>query len=199
MSRRTLIVLLVAFGGLVAIALSQTQQQQLTSSGAENSGVPNAQPTTNAEAVLSGYELLGKRLDMTTSDLSAIRLRDPELKLTFALSRDSSGNWTAPERDGVLDQTAANNIAKTVVLLPYEKTIEVKPDTALSDFGFIPDGIFSIEILLTNNISHAVVIGGFTPSGESYYGLVDDKKEIYVFERRAIDYLLIQLNKPPLT
>ena len=29
--------------------------------------------------------------------------------------------------------------------------------------------------------------------------LVDDKKVIYVMERRAIDYLLIQLKKPPLT
>ncbi len=143
--------------------------------------------------------MLGKTLGMTVEDISAIRLRDPDSQKTFSLSRDSAGNWTAPDNPGTLDLTAAANIAKTVVLLPYESTIEVKPDTSLADFGFQPDGIFAIEVILRTNITHAIVIGNLNASGVSYYGLVDDKKVIYVMERRAIDYLLVNLNKPPLT
>ena len=113
------------------------------------------------------------------------------------ITTNGSGNWTAPDNPGTLDQTVATNIAKTVVLLPYESTIELKPDTSLADFGFQPDGIFAVEVILRTNLTHAILIGNLNASGISYYGLVDDKKVIYIMERRAIDFLLINLNKPP--
>ncbi len=197
MNRRTLFILLIAFAALVVIALLQTRRTSAPSSEATLD--PLVTPTINAAQALSGYTLLGKTLSMSLEDISAIRLRDPQSKKTFVLSRDSTGKWIAPDNPGTLDATAATNIAKTVVLLPYEKTIEVKPDTQLADFGFRPEGILSIEIVLRTNITHAVAIGDLTTASESYYGLVDDKKIIYVFERRAIDYLLVNLNKPPLT
>jgi hypothetical protein len=197
MNRRTLFILVIAFAALVVIALFQTRPSSAPSSEATLD--PAIQPTINAAQFLSAYSLLGKTLGMTVDDISAIRLRDPQSKKTFALSRDSAGKWIAPDHPGTLDETAATNIVKTVVLLPYETTIEVKPDTLLADFGFQPDGIFAIEIILRTNITHAIVIGNLNPSGGSYYGLVDDKKVIYVMERRAIDFLLINLNKPPLT
>ena len=197
MNRRTLFILLIAFAVLVVISLFQTRNSSVP--GSEATVDPSNPPTINAANFLSVYKLMGTTLGMTVDDITAIRLRDPESKKTFAISRDSTGNWTAPDSSGKLDATTANNIAKTVVLLPYEKTIEVKPDTLLSDFGFQPDGIFAIEVLLRNNKTHAILIGDLNTAEVSYYGLVDDKKVIYVMERRAIDYLLIQLNKPPLT
>lgn len=197
MSRRTFFVLLIVFAVLAVIALFQTRQSSAPDSEATLD--PSIQPTINAAQFLSSYQLMGKTLGMTFEDIAAIRLRDPQSKKTFALSRDSSGNWTAPDNAGKLDTTAATNIAKTVVLLPYESTVEVKPDTSLADFGFQPDGIFAIEIILRTNLSHAILIGDLNPSGVSYYGLVDDKKVIYVIERRAIDYLLIQLKNPPVS
>lgn len=197
MNRRALLVLIIAFVVLVVVALNQRDPFRMPL--AEPTATPLVQPTTNASEFLSGYQLIGERWGVTVDDLAAIRLRDPETTQTFALSRDSDGNWSAPDSEGTLNVTAAENIAKTVVLLPYERTIEVQSDTLLSDFGFIPDGIFSIEILLRGNQTHAVVIGGFTPSQASYYGLVDGKEEIYVFERRAIDFLLIQLKTPPIS
>jgi len=197
MNRRTLFILLIVFAALVIIALFQTRRSTAPSSEATLDS--SIQPTTNAAQFLSSYSLLGKTLGMTVEDISAIRLRDPDTKKTFTLSRDSNGHWTAPENSGTLDLTAATNIAKTVVLLPYESTIEVKPDTPLADFGFQPDGIFGIEVILRTNITHAILIGNLDTSGASYYGLVDDKKVIYVMERRAIDFLLINLKKPPVT
>jgi hypothetical protein len=195
MNRRTLIILLVAFVALAFVALFQNRQFPNVTSEATLD--PALQPTTNAAQYLSDYKLLGKTIGMTLENISAIRLRDPDTKQTFTLKRDSSGNWTAPDNPGTLDQTAATNIAKTVVLLPYESTIEVKPDTSLADFGFEPDGIFAVEVVLRTNLTHAILIGNLNASGVSYYGLVDDKKVIYIMERRAIDYLLVNLKKPP--
>jgi hypothetical protein len=197
MSRRTLFILLIAFVALVIIALFQTRKSSAPSGEATLD--PSVQPTTNAAQFLSSYSLLGKTLGMTVEDISAIRLRDPDTQKAFILRRDSNGNWTAPDNPGTLDMATATNIAKTVVLLPYESTIEVKPDTSLADFGFQPDGIFGIDVILRTNITHAILIGNLNASGVSYYGLVDDKKVIYVMERRAIDFLLINLNKPPVS
>lgn len=197
MNRRTLFILLIAFIVLIGVALFQTRQSAAPSSEATLD--PSIRPTIDAAQALSAYKLMGQTLGMNIDDITAIRLRDPITKKTFTLSRDSTGNWIAPDNPGKLDLTTANNIAKTVVLLPYETTIEVKPDTVLSHFGFQPDGVFSIEILLRDNKSHAVTIGDLNASAVSYYGLVDDKKVIYVMERRAIDYLWVQLVKPPVT
>jgi hypothetical protein len=197
MNRRTLFILLIAFAALMAIALFQTRQS--FAPGGEATLDPSIQPTINPDQFLSRYTQLGKTLGMSINDITAIRLRSIQSQKTFTLSRDSTGKWTAPDNPGTLDLTMADNIAKTVVLLPYEKTIEVKPDTLLSDFGFRPDGVFSIEILLRDNKSHAITIGDLNSSEVSYYGLVDDKKLIYIMERRAIDYLWVQLRQPPVT
>lgn len=197
MNRKTLFILLVAFAVLIVIALFQTQRSSVP--GAEATIDPSHPPTIDSAQVLSKYKLMGQTLGMNIDDITAIRLRNPHDNATFTLSRDPSGNWTAPNNPGKLDTTAAINIAKTVVLLPYESTIEVKPDTKLADFGFRPDGVFAIEILLKDNTSHAFTIGDLNTTEVSYYGLVDDKKVIYVMERRAIDYLWVQLKKPPVT
>ncbi len=197
MNRRSLVILLIAFVALIVIALAQTRPS--SAPGSEATLDPSIQPTINVAQVLSAYTFMGQTLGMNLDDVTAVRLRDPVTKNMFTLSRDSSGSWTAPDNPGKLDLEAATNIAKTVVLLPYESTIEVKPDTLLSDFGFRPDGVFSIEILLRDGITHAISIGDLNSSGVSYYGLVDDKKVIYVMERRAIDYLWVQLRKPPVT
>ena len=197
MNRRTFVILMVAFVALGIIAFFQTQKSAAPS--AEATVDPSARPTTNAAEFLSEYSLMGKTLGLTLEDISALRLRDPDSKKTFTLRRDSNGNWTAPDNPGTLDLTIANNIAKTIVLLPYESTINVKPDTSLADFGFQPDGIFAIEVILRTNITHAILIGNLNASGVSYYGLVDDKKIIYVLERRAIDFLLVNLKNPPVS
>lgn len=197
MNRRTLFILLIAFVALIAVALFQTRQS--SAPGSEATLAPSVRPTIDVAQVINAYTFMGQTLGMNVDDVTAVRLRDPVTKKTFALSRDSNGNWTAPDNPGMLDLTIAENIVKTVVLLPYESTIEVKPDTLLSDFGFRPDGVFSIEILLRDNKTHAVSIGDLNTTSVSYYGLVDDKKVIYVMERRAIDYLWVQLRNPPVS
>lgn len=136
---------------------------------------------------------------MTVNDIAAIRLRDPNTDAAFIISRNNTGNWTAPQSEGVLDMDAASTIAKTVVLLPYNTTKSIENDAELKTYGFDPYGILAVEILLQDNQQHAIAIGSLSPSQLVYYAVVDDKKQVYFLERAAVDYLLTQLNHPPLT
>lgn len=185
MSRRNLLALLSVFIILVIVSLLQTRQ-------------PEAVPI-DAEATLSQFLIMGKELNMTVRDISAIRLRDPNTDLAFVISRNTSGNWTAPQSEGVLNTDTASDIAKTVVLLPYQTTHAIENDSELKGYGFNPYGILAIEILLQDNQQHAIAIGGLSPSQTVYYAVVDDNKQVYFLERAPIDYLLTQLNHPPLT
>src|SRR5262249_18697088 len=142
---------------------------------------------------------VGKDLNMTVLDIVAIQLLDPNSNTAFTISRNAAGNWTAPQSKGSLDTTAASNIAKAVVLMQYESTVPITPSTNLQQYGFTLHGQLLVSILLQNQQTHAIDIGGLSPSGAYYYGRVDDDPQIYLFTRGAADYLITQLNPPPLT
>lgn len=184
MRRRNFFILLGVFVALLIVALLQAQSQ--------STGVVSVLVPTPANFV-------GKDLNMTVRDIVAIRLRNPSTNQGFIISRDTAGNWTAPQSKGSLDLTAASNIAKAVVLMPYDSTTPINASTDLKQYGFTPQGQLSVEVLLQDNGSHVVAIASLSPSGLAYYGRVDDHPQIYLFERGAVDYLLTQLNHPPLT
>jgi hypothetical protein len=182
MKRRNLLILMGVFAALAAIAFLQTRQPQ--------------QPSPNETISMT---FLGRELSMTVLDIQAVRLRAANSDQSFIISRDTAGNWTAPESEGSLDVEAASNIAKTVVLFPYQRTTPVDETTDLSQYGFQANPTLSIEIALTDGSAHAVAVGGLTPSGLQYYTLVDDLPQLYFIERGAVDYLLTLLASPPLT
>jgi len=186
MNRRVLIILGVVFIALVVITFWQNRQLTV-----ESEAIPT-------EALFASF--VGRDLNMTVLDIQAIRLRDPQTEATFVISRDTSGNWTVPGSEVSLDTASASNIAKTVVLMPYQQTVEVTDSTDLSQYGFRPEGILSVEVVLTGNDGgHVIAVGGLAPSGLEYYTLVDDKPQVFLMQRGAIDYLLSQLAQPPLT
>jgi hypothetical protein len=186
MNRRLLIILGVVFMALTAITLLQNRQLTI-----ENSAIPT-------EARFASF--VGRDLNMTVLDIQAIRLRDPQTDTDFVISRDSSGNWTAPNSEGSLDGDAASNIATTVVLMPYQQTVTLTEDTDLTQYGFRPEGILSVEVLLTQNESgHVIAVGALSPSVLEYYVLIDDQPQLFLMERGAVDYLITQLAQPPLT
>ena len=173
--RRLLLVLLGVFALLLAVALYQNSQQ------ASESSLP--------------FERVYP--DLTEADLQAVRLRNPESNETFTINRSGGGTWTSPDHEGALDQSVAASIARTIVLLPYDRTLPVVGDEALSDYGFEADGRLSIEILRVDGGTHAVLVGSRAPSDVLYYGLVDDRAEIYLLHRGAVDFLSAQLRTPP--
>jgi len=135
--------------------------------------------------------------DVNLDNLQAIRLRSPETGQSFVLSRAEDGTWTAPDSAGTLNATEADNIARTMVLMPFERILPLNPSDDLTTYGFTPEGILAIEILLTNGDSHAVAVGYRTPTENSYYALVDDRPSLYLLERGAIDFLISRLKSPP--
>lgn len=187
MKRRGLIAMLALLIALVVIAALQNRPQPVTLvSGAGT-----------AELI----RFLGLELDMAVLDIVALRVRNPQTDEGFSISRDADGNWVAPDApDKTLDTEAARNIATAVVTLQYRDTLSITDQTNLADFGFnARGGILSVEVLLNDQSSHVIAIGRIAPSEIGFYGLVDERDEVFLFERGAVDYLLMQLVKPPLT
>jgi len=115
------------------------------------------------------------------------------------LARDSNGVWSAPESTGTLNPTEANNIARTMVLLPFNHTITLKEGEDKSTYGFTPEGILSIEIVLSNGVTHAVAVGFRTTTQDSYYALVDTRSELYLLDRAPVDFIISRLKSPPVS
>ncbi len=188
MSRRTLIILLAAFAALAGIALLQSR--------------PPTLEDLRAQATAQGTPVFTRVFpDLAVLDIQAIRLRDPNSDLEFVISRDRDGQWTAPNAaaEERLDTDTASNIARTVVLLHYQRTLPLDSRTRLADYGFAPNGIFFIEVLMPDGAGHVVAVGTLSGSRTVYYALVDDRQEIYLLERAPVDYLITQLAHPPLT
>lgn len=174
--RSGMIILVLLFGGLAVFTLIQ--------------GKPAPEPPLTP--ITPFFRVFP---DLAVLDIAAIRLRSPETGKTFTLARQVDGSWQAPESTGTLDDSAAAAIARTMVLLPYVNTTVLGSD--LTTYGFQPEGVLSLEIGLVNNQSHVVAVGYRTPTNDGYYALVDDRPELYILDRAAIDYLIKELRDPP--
>jgi hypothetical protein len=188
MNRRLIGILLLIFGVLVVIRLLQ-----LNPAPAPALTQQPAQPTAGS------YAFLGLRISLQTTDIQAVRLREPASNKSFIINRSLDGTWTAPETQGRLDQSAASNIAKTVTLMPYSRTIPQAQQSKLSEYGFGDKGTLSVEVVSKDGKGHAFAVGNLLTSGLEYYVLVDNLPEVFIVDRRAVDYLLVQLRNPPLT
>lgn len=191
MNRRMLFVLLLVFVALAAVAMLQSRTPAAPSLAA-----------LRATATAQGTPVYSRVFpDVAVLDIQAIRLRDPNSDVEFLISRSADGQWTAPDAaaEERLDTDAASNIARTVVLLYYERTLPLADSANLAEYGFNPNGNLFVEVLLKNGEGHAVAIGALSGSRTVYYALVDDRQEIYLLERAPVDYLATQLAHPPLT
>lgn len=190
MNRRTLLILLVTFVALVIITLIQS--------------APPAAPQTPDEPTpiilnTETFPYLRVYPDIAVSDIQAIRLRDPATNETFSISRTADGNWSSTDQAGQVDANAASVLEKTIVLLPYQRTLPITASTQMDEYGFQPNGQLFVEIVLNDNSGHVVAIGGLTTTGRNYYALVDERPEIYLLERGAVDYLIATYRNPPIS
>lgn len=182
MNRRSLILLAALFIGLAVITyLVQNRPEP----------EPEVQPGDLVLNVLFP--------DLTAADVQAVRLRDPVSDTAFLINRAVGGAWTSPTLIGALNPATAENIAATVLLMPYSRTLPPENQAALESYGFASGGILSVEILLIDTTSHIYAIGAETPARDSYYALVDDRPELYLFERSAVDYLRVTVENLPIS
>jgi hypothetical protein len=86
-----------------------------------------------------------------------------------------------------------------MVLLPFNHTLTLAPGEDKSTYGFTPEGILSIEIVLNSGVSHAVAVGFRTPTQDSYYALIDTRPQLYLLERAPVDYIISRLKSPPVS
>jgi hypothetical protein len=179
-ARTRLIVMVAVFAALLVLALAQTLR------------IGTPQPSEES-AVQSVFPQL------VLNDITAIRLRQPSNDREFVMQRDDDGAWSAVTPAGTLDPEVAETIAITPILIPYYSTVTVLPEADLTQYGFNPNGVLRMEILLVDGTAHGLAVGGLTPSRDTYYAFVDDRPELFVVERRAVDYLLTILQNPPVT
>jgi hypothetical protein len=175
--RRTLIMLALMFAALAALTLIQ-----------------NAQPDTVATPEVPFFRVFP---DLAVLDMQAIRIRNPANDASFVLTRAADGTWTAPDIDGTINADAASSVARTVSLLPYTRTLPLEAGTDFALYGFAPQPVMTVEIVLVDGATHGVVLGFRTPSETGYYALVDDHEVIYLLERAPVDFLIAVLRNPP--
>ncbi len=172
--------LAIAFVGLAALLAIQRSQ-------------PDAvEPTTTDVLYFHVFS------NMAATDIQAIRLRSPETGDSFILTRAADGSWTTQDGSGTVDSTAAESLVKTMEQLPYSRTLPLNDGDSLQIYGFTPEGILSIEFVLSDGTSHAIAVGYRTPTDDGYYALIDDRTDLYLLSRPAVDYLISLLKNPPI-
>jgi hypothetical protein len=178
--RRTLLLLVVVFVGLAALLTAQNQQlaQQ-----------PFPTPARTFTRLFPELEVL---------DILSIRLLDPATNTTFTIQRGEYGTWQPLEQEGTLQENAGTNIARTVALLPYERTLPLADDTSLADYGFEPTPTMLIQFVLITGEAHGIIVGGLAASGTGFYGIVDNREEMFLLVPEAVAYLITQLRSPPI-
>jgi len=177
-TNRTPLILVAVFVGLAALLMVQ------------NSASNRPEPTST---------LLGNAIfrDFAPDDIQAIRLRSPESGESFSIVRADDGTWTS-DSSGTLVQEEANGIARTMVAMTYNSTFALPDGQNLTTYGFTPEGVLAVEIVLSSGESHAVAVGYRTPTEDNYYAIVDDRTELYLIMRAPVDYLISRLKSPPI-
>lgn len=170
--RGTLLILGIVFAALVLLTLAQQGAPALTG--------PTPRP-------------LGRVYpDLAVLDMAAIRLRAPDAGApVLLLTRAESGAWLGP--DGApFDADTAASIARTIALLPYQRTLPPPESGDLVPYGFAPRGLFVIEVVTLDGTGYAVEVGELARSEAAYYALVDERPDLYLLDRAAIAFLIQQ-------
>jgi hypothetical protein len=178
------------FVALVALIISTNQPVS------ETPPLLLSTPTLEATAAPTGT-LLRVFPDLRVLDIQAIRLQDISSGSQLTLARDSAGNWTAPDVAGELDENAASDIARTLALFPYTRSLNIVEATDFADYGLAPNPRLLFQMLKANGSSHVIALGSLTESGVAYYAIVDERDEIFLVERGPVDFLETLIFSPP--
>jgi hypothetical protein len=177
-SRRTLIALLALFAALAAGLTVQNQQ------------LADAPPAIERTFIRVFP-------DLEVLNIISVRLLDPATEASFTIQRGADGTWELLDSPGTLAENAGSNIARTIALLPYERTAALPAEADLADYGFEPTPVLLVQVVLIDGSSHGIAVGGLSASGTGFYALVDDRQEMYLLVPEAVAYLIAQLETPP--
>lgn len=186
MSNRRLVPLLL--GAFIILAIVVVLQNPR---GNPEEVMPTAEVT---ESPLLSGTLLRVFPELTVLDIQAVRIESPAEDRSFTIARGADGEWISPDTETTLEEGSASDIARTIVLLPYGRSINIVPDTNLELYGIAPIPQYLISIVLSNGEGHIIAVGKLSEDDPIYYSLVDERDEIFEVERGAIEFLTNFLN-----
>lgn len=182
--------MLMGLGLVFALLIVALIVQQSSSSGGDEGA--QAEPTAQLQRVFD---------DLAVLDILALRIEDPITRQNFTIFRQEDGTWAAQGaaegQPRTLQEGAGTLLARSVVLMSYIQTVS-PPEDDLAAFGFRGGAQLSIYLVTTTG-EHAFAVGDALQTGPHFYVLVDDRPEIYVVDRAAIDTLAAALMNPPIS
>ena len=137
--------------------------------------------------------------DLSVLDILAIQMSFPETDLIVTFARETSGQWIWLEEDQPISNDVGTSVARTVVLLPYTRTIPPPSDGDMTQYGFGETPQFLISVVTASNGELSVGIGDPLQTGPGFYGIVNDREQLYVLQRSPIDFLVSLVLEPPET
>jgi hypothetical protein len=133
---------------------------------------------------------------ISSADLQALRIDDPQSETDLILERKPDGGWRlVGYDDNALDQTIAENIARTVAFMPFVEVVPSLPVDQYADYGLMPEMFWlQIQAILKDGRELTIGVGAAAAIPEGgYFAVVDDRPDIYVLNRGAVDFLYIYL------
>lgn len=181
----TALILLVLLGALAAVALVQNSQL----AGQRIARTPTPDPR-DVQTVFR---------NVFPEVIQAFRIDDPTSDRDLILENDGQGGWRlvgVPDPTA-LDPVVAANLAKTVSFIPYVQILPRTDDMELAHFGLTSETFWlQIQVILTTMETRSIVVGNLVPgTRDGYYALVDDRQEIYILNRGAVEYLAVYLRQ----
>jgi hypothetical protein len=183
--RTFLTVLGVLFMVLLGVALAQTISLNNTFNA-------SLTPTLDQRIVNSLFR------EWNEDNVVAVRLDDPINDIDMVINRVNTTQWQLQgEAVEQINQETLNLIVKTVAYIPFTDILTDIPDTNLSNFALTEDLIWlQIQVILDNNDTHVIALGARVPTVDGgYYALVDERSEVFVLNRGAIDYLALNFQQ----
>lgn len=177
--------LLIVLIGLIALAVWQATPRPQT----EQTPVGSAD-LRDTLTVFRGF---------TTEMMQALRIDDPFRSTDLILERDDTGGWrlVGTAANSAIDPLIADNIAKTIAFLPYEEIIGSIESDEYVNFGLNSESVWlQIQVILKTTETYNVAVGALVAGSQNgYYALIDDRPEIYILNRGAVEYLEVYLRQ----
>lgn len=170
-----LLVLLIVFVALVIITTLQTQSEPAPDISATQ--------TSEERTVFDNF---------TLEDIYSVQIRIPGTTGVFTILRVEGDGmfWESVEYGLNIDQNIATAIARTTILMPYQRVVDDIPTARYAEFSLTPgSALMLISIILEDNQQHSLVVGALTPDNSGHYAIVDEREGTYIIDRAPIAFL----------
>ncbi len=127
--------------------------------------------------------------DLEPESITAVSVTDSQGEGIVLRYDAANEHWVFEATGAIFSTEVAENVTSTLSILPYLQTLPAPTEAELRTYGLTQDRALLIAAVTDEGQTHAVLVGLLTPASTSYYVLVDQRPEVYLVERAAIDYI----------